>query len=307
MDVFNIDEKTAMFESEAYIKYLNLFQDNDIESLNFNSNGLLNIGGSYIKPPKVKNIFDEINDHIIKKKELSIKYHNIYNNILYSDNPKSLQKDYDNIINQLEIVDKNINKLNEYYELINGKNYDIFIGNIVKENKTLLLKQSELLNINNSDKSSIIKMVKLYNEIFKNVEMLEDAEKKINKIDFYIISLPEFNVKNKKEKVQTPQKMEKEKEELIELELKPKQVSKPNLKVTPQQILSIKSNVKKLIAEKFKFKSKDECISQKHKQSYYMSKPELIDEIEKNKEIKALLPSNYQKLSKEKICEYLNF
>ena len=306
MDVFNIDEKTAMFESEAYIKYLNLFRDNDIESLIFNSNGLLNIGGSYIKPPKVKNIFDEIDEHIIKKKELAIKYHNLYNNILYSDNPKSLQKDYDNIINQLEIVDKNIDKLNQYYELINNKNYNIFIGNIIKENKTLLLKQSELFNINNSDKSSIVKMVKLYNEIFKNVEMLEDAEKKINKIDFYIISLPEFNVKNKKEKVQSPSKIEKEKtkkEELIE----PKQVSKLNLKVTPQQILSIKSNVKKLIADKFKFKSKDECISQKHKQSYYMSKPELIDEIEKNKEIKALLPANYQKLSKEKICEYLNF
>ena len=288
---------------DEYIKYLNLFRDNDIETLNFNQNGLLNINGSYIKPPKIKNIFDEINEHIIKKKELSIKYHDLYNLILYSDNPKLLQKDYDNCVNQLEIVDKNIGLLNQYYEIINGKNYNSFIGNIIKDNSILLLKQSQL-NTNVSDKSSIIKMVKLYNEISKNIEIFDDAKKKINRIDFYIVSLPEFNVKNGKVKVQSPPKKTKiEEEEIIE----PKEISKSNLKVTPQQILSIKSNVKKLIADKFKFKSKDECISQKHKQSYYMSKPEIIDEIEKNKDIKALLPKNYQKLSKEKICEYLNF
>jgi len=305
MEDFDIVKKKAMFESEPYTRYTNLFHENDIELLKFNQNGLININNMFVKPPKIKNIFEEIEGHIILKQQLSIKYHDIYNEILFSDKPNSLKKEYDDIVNQIETIDKNIDEMYQYYETINNKNYENIVEPLIKKQKILLLQQFQLLESPSVEKNKMSKLARLYKELNEISEKINETKKTISKIDFYIVSLPEFNVKNKKNKdIHLPIKLN------VQI-IKPvivepvKKSPKKGLKVTPKQFSSIKDNVKKLIAEKFKFKTKDECASQKHKQQYYMSKPELIEEIEKNKDLKSLLPANYHKLTKEKICEYL--
>lgn len=305
MELFDIQKKIAMFESEAYIKYVNLIQQHNMPLLKYNNNGLINIDGIYIKPPIIKNVFDDIKELTIKKKNLSTRYFDLYNEILYSSNPKNLKNEYDDITLNLANIDIILNRLYQYYEFINKSRYDTIMSPTKNKNDILLVQQKIIIDSKIINKATATKLVKLYTEINKNTEkFLEDNNNRDN-IDYYIVSLPEFNVKNKKQS-----EIPKEIIPKIQIEKKTTPIifpPKQSKKVTPKQIASIKDNVKILMAEKFKFKTKEECLSQKRTQSYYMSKPELIDEIEKNESIKALMPPKYTKLPKDKICDYLFF
>jgi hypothetical protein len=308
MELFDIEKKISMFESEPYIKYVNFIQQYDMSLLKYNNNGLIYINGMYIKPAIIKNVFEDIKEITQKKIELSKKYFDLYNDILYSTNPKDLASEYDNIIVQLTNIDITLDRLHQYYEVINRMKYDNIIGITKNKNDILLLQHKTLIDSNATDKNTVVKLLKLYTEINKNTEKLLEDNKNIDHIDYYIVSLPEFNVKNKKQIIQEPLKQKAEEKEkspvIIPIESKKINVNK---KITPKQLISIKDNVKLLMADKFKFKSKEECFSQKRTQPYYMSKPELIEEIEKNESIKALMPPKYTKLPKEKICDYLFF
>lgn len=326
MELFDIEKKISLFDSESYIKYKNLIQKYDISFLKYNKNGLIYINSMYVKPPIIKNVFEEIKESTLKKTELSKKYFDLYNDILYSSTPHKLEKEYNNISIELSNIDIKLDRLHQYYEIINKIKYDNIIGITKKTINILSVKRATLINSGVIDKKTSSKLVKLYLEIKKNAEKLLEDNKNIDHIDYYIVSLPEFNVKNNNKKIEEePIKKIKETEPIKKIKEKlPIKKSKEKLpinkskenksvssnehkKVSSKELVSIKNNVKLLLAEKFKFKSKDECLSQKRTQPYYMSKPELIDEIENNEEIKSLLPPKYSKLSKEKICDYLFF
>ena len=53
------------------------------------------------------------------------------------------------------------------------------------------------------------------------------------------------------------------------------------------------------------FKNKAECESRSHSADFFTKKPELIEIIKKSPQIEKRLPSNYQGLSKTRICEEL--
>ena len=119
-------------------------------------------------------------------------------------------------------------------------------------------------------------------------------------VDFFIEKLPVLDVKSNSaklpKKVPVPQQKQKATKKTAIV-----------AKVTPQQINAIKDNVKELITQKFKFKTKEECTTRKTSQPYYMSKDNIVEEIEKTPEIKKLMPAKYKTLPKEKICDYLFF
>lgn len=73
--------------------------------------------------------------------------------------------------------------------------------------------------------------------------------------------------------------------------------------ITEPTMIVIKENIKNLIKKTFPFKNKQECLSRT--KSLFMSRDQILEVIEKNGDLKQLLPSNYKKLSKELLCDYL--
>lgn len=72
----------------------------------------------------------------------------------------------------------------------------------------------------------------------------------------------------------------------------------------------VKEKVKKQLLNSwplnlFKFKSNTECKSSKRSASYFVSKSDLIDIIQKDAELSKIFPKNYKSKSKEKLCDIL--
>lgn len=84
---------------------------------------------------------------------------------------------------------------------------------------------------------------------------------------------------------------------------KKKQINKKKPKLSEDTKEEITHNIKALLAKNFAFKDKAQCVSKQRSQSYYASKEEIIEKIEKDPELKRRLPSNYKKLTKDKLCE----
>lgn len=76
-----------------------------------------------------------------------------------------------------------------------------------------------------------------------------------------------------------------------------------NKKLTTDKKEEITSNIKELLAKNFPFKDKPQCVSKQRSQPYYASKEEILEKIEKDPELKKLVPANYKKLTKDKLCE----
>lgn len=75
-------------------------------------------------------------------------------------------------------------------------------------------------------------------------------------------------------------------------------------KLSVDQKVEIKYNIKDLLKNVYKFKDKTECLSKQRSKAFYMSKEDILQEIEKNENLKKLMPSNYKKLTKDKLCEF---
>lgn len=65
----------------------------------------------------------------------------------------------------------------------------------------------------------------------------------------------------------------------------------------------IKPRVKNIIKEAFLFKNKQECLSRT--KALFMSKEQIINVIDKHDDLKAIVPPNYKKLTKEALCGHL--
>ena len=86
--------------------------------------------------------------------------------------------------------------------------------------------------------------------------------------------------------------------------------SKPS---TPEKIATRVTNsdseeqhtITAMIKRFFPFTNNDECVSAKRSLPTYMSKQDIVKQINNNKSLKTLAPKNYRTLSKEKLCEFL--
>ncbi len=81
-------------------------------------------------------------------------------------------------------------------------------------------------------------------------------------------------------------------------------IKKTKSKSSPNVTKVLERN-KEALLKAFKFKTKEECASSKRSQPYYMSKTDLVSTIEKNPDIKKLMPSGYKSKTKEEICDSL--
>lgn len=318
---FDVNEKINLFKSDIYVKYLTALENSD-GNIKYKKDIII-VDNSIIKPPIFKNVFEDINECIIEKKKIMIQYHNIYNKILFSDNPIKFKVQYDEIVLNINKLESRIDKLHLYYATINKNKYNDLIGkykeaydNILNEQKVIYsdekLKSGTVSSMKQViDKAVTIKLVELYK---KNNKYSNDISinKKINyNIDYYIVMLPEFDIDSSSSYISPKKIKEKVIKKSIKNKDKDKEIKKPikisPKKISPEKANVIKENIKELIANKFKFKNKLECLSQKRSQPYFMSKENIIKEIDNTKEIKAIMPLKYKTLPKEKICDHLFF
>lgn len=82
----------------------------------------------------------------------------------------------------------------------------------------------------------------------------------------------------------------------------PKKKPRVKNKLSKETTQVITSNIKELLSD-FAFKTKTECVSKQRTKPYYASKEEILEKIESNPELKKLMPTNYKKLTKDKLCE----
>ena len=270
------------FDQPVYLEYNDVIAKllDKNKNINIKKSGIIETKKRVIVLPKIQNVQLEIINLTKKKASILRDLYLMRNDMLSSDNIDTFKNKYEDIAAKIDDVDGNINTLQQYKINVNNKYY-----------------KSEL-----DDLKQQYKRENIYSEKLKKYELVKHYNG-LN-IDFYIVEMPNIKEKNK---TNTMQETDIDIEE-PEPEPKAKQKPKPKIiknKIEPNKILQIKSNVKKLLQEKFKFSSREECVSSKRSQAYFMSKKDLIEVIANNPEILNLVPSNYKTLSKDEICSYL--
>lgn len=257
------------FDNKKYEEYLKIISD-DLSILNY-KNGWVYHKNYKIKPPKLISISERIkflkNERLKKYEE----YHDVYNNIIDSSDPEKYKIKYDILVNDINKISDNIHSLNQ-------------LSKFIPHNKRL---ETEFVNLQN-EKDEIVKKLLRKNEIKEHLDLkekLNDIEEKLkyNKlqphIDYYIDKLPDLN----------------------NVEAKDDNKTKKYKNISNKQAETIKINVKNLINKEFKFSSLDECLSTK-KAPYWMSKDEIIEQIDNSEIIKSKMPKNFKKLKKNELC-----
>ena len=212
-------------------------------------------------------------------------------------------------------IDKEIEELVEYYKKVN-------LTNLTDKGKN----EAEIKEINNT-------IVSL-NEKFKNDVFKDDIEKKkavdvykkklqekrileqnfFNEINYIILEKPVIKYltgsKAKKEKKEKPKKskvvpkgdIEQVKRYKLKEKIKEKNEKSSNIPIE-ERITKLEKKIKDKFFAEFKFKDEKECASGSHSADYFVKKPQLLKIIKKYPEIKAILPKDYPKLPKDKICK----
>ncbi len=301
---------------ELYTKLMSAIDDNIV----FKKNGVI-INGKTVIPPKIVYVNERLAELKARKHKLLLENYDLYNDIIMIPLEKiknSTKEKYEKLLEDINMIDIEIDNLHNYTGLLHNRSRieldrltDIY-NNSVKEQKLLI-----------DNGNDIDRYLKLHAKIQKTKDTIND-EKSKRIMDFYIEKLPQLSNVVLKEidkipeskpesKEKDPSKKEKTKVEKVKVEKSKAEKTKTDKtktektkKITPKQLETIKSNIKELLGSKYlKAKSKDECVSQKRSQPYYMSLKAILEEIEKQPELKAVLPKNYKTLSKEKLCEYL--
>lgn len=303
LDLYNNLKKKIFKKGSDETKYYN--EDTNNYYVKYNNIELT------IQKPIYKNVFNEMNNIKIKKKNLLIDYNNLRYKIIHNLNNKSDFDKYNSIVLELKDYDERLKELIEYYISANKINRNDREKNNNDINK-LKEEKNKLYNDILEEKDSLLnkKYINDYLELINSYYEKQNYYEKI--IDFYIEELPnieEKNVKIEKPKINKKEKTKKEKtDEEIEKEKlsKLKEKIKDKLNNTPQEKLDkLEENVKKEFFKLFKFKNQKECSSRSYKSDSFMKKPDIIKIISRSKDIEKRLPSNYQSFSKEKICEEL--
>jgi hypothetical protein len=275
-----------------------------------------------LKKPVYKNIFDEINILKNKKKNKKLEYDYLQYRILYNLNSENEFNKYNKLVDELQGIDNEIKDLIECYILINKDN-KIKVDYNTSYYKKLKEEQKELYDkiINeNSDlnnKNNIDNYIKLKNEQFeitdntKNNQQLKQVFS--NYIDYIIIKLPEIiKTTSKQKKTVKKEKKLKEKISLTDdeklKEQNKKLIKKINdklQKIDKDKINRIEKKILDKMFKEFKFKNEEECGSRASSADYFIKKPDLVKIIKKYPEVEKLMSSNYNKLSKDKICKEL--
>jgi hypothetical protein len=300
---FDPEARLNLLNNELFLRYKNMLNADIYEEggLRFNR-GILN---KTLRPPQLINVQKKIEKLKSDRRVLIQTYYDIHATIVNQGDAKQSRREYEEVMAKIYHIDNEVDKLLLYQDKLN-KDDDIEskLKLAVAEKEALEAK----LQKKRSDHKRIIRLHKSIVSMRNNdqtpyidyfidilpvpVEAKDKKEPKNNVVQKHVT--PEVPKPIKPVKVSKPVKTEEE--------LKP---SKPQL--TKDQVDDIKNNVKKLIGDTFKFKSREECTSQKRSQPYYMSKENILKAIENNPDIKKQLPAGYKTLSKDDLCAYLTF
>ncbi len=307
--------KIQLLNDEKIELYKKLLSSDD--KFIFKKNGLV-INGKNIVPPRIIYVNDRLKQLKSDKCKLLIQYHDLYNTIVMipiDKVSKTMQDKYGKLVDNINSIEQEIEELQSY----NGLLHDMtkLESDKLNEKYMNLLREQNMLTNEFGD-------INRYLTLHENVKILQERINEQDKkpsINFYIDELPKLSnvvlksleslpenkpaieIENKPEMEPVIESKKSKKES--KKETKPKKEIKKK-EVSPKQLEIIKDNVKKLLGSKFlKPQSKEECVSQKRSQAYYMSLKSILEEIEKHPELKAILPKNYKTLPKEKLCEYL--
>jgi hypothetical protein len=259
----------------------------DTTTIEFRSN-TMKCGKTILGIPKYKNVQNEIKKLHQQQKGLKLKYTNMYNALINGD--KVDKKTYDSIATDVISIDKKLEYI--LMETYDEASYNVYTE-LVDRYNTLLDKELELSKKSVYDPSVSQEMA----SIFKQKIQLEIQLDEFKNTLFYkeYIKDGDYNLK-KETQIEEPKVVKK------------KVVKKPDVKkvqvLTVDEQKVIKDNIKKLLKETYKFKDKTECLSKQRNKPFYTSKDQILEEIEKNPELKQLMPKNYKNLTKEKLCEY---
>jgi hypothetical protein len=251
--------------------------------------GLIKLKRNDIMIPKIKHVkmrLDEIKRDKVK---------NIKESYLLQEKILGNSSSSDADIAKFQNLHTNINTLNEESQLLHKYIKDV---------------NYKFHGASNNDLNNQYKREKKFTRKKELLQSLKEDEK-LAEIDYYVIKKHKIveqegeveEVSPEETKVKKPKVDKKPKAEKTEKKEAKSPVAK--IVITPQQINQIKTNVRKLLQEKFRFSNKEECASLKRSQAYYMTKEDIIATIEDTPDIKAIMPSNYKSLKKEQICEYL--
>ncbi len=327
-----MEEYINNYNSAEYKDYLNKLQiyydykvkilkkmekKKDIDGLSYNETNekftlKYNNMSLEITKPKYKYIFEEIENIRQEKNKLKVDYKELQYRILHNLNNEADYKKYQKIVDELIKLDNKVKELTEYYIKINSIQSNLETNNKNAINDFTKELESLFAKINDETDSILTrKHINDYLEIMKERHNIKN--KTFKQIDYIITKLPEVKEQNikaivKKDKpVKKPKKVKKTNDEIQkDINSKLKKKIKEKLENTSSKDLNkLEEDIKKKLFKVFRFKNKAECESRSHSADFFTKKPELIEIIKKSPQIEKRLPSNYQGMSKTRICEEL--
>lgn len=236
--------------------------------------------GKKIVPSQCKSLQSEIDRLYTERRDIYFDYKILHDKVLYGNNPQAYRKDIEAKIEDINRIQDQIDSLHKYFEDLEELNTTSqLVMDIAAEKKRSLATNDPILFV-------------------KYMKRLHTLEAELNKqpmpIDYVVYSVAKVaNTTNDEKQVVRDVPL-----------VKPKR-GKALPDITKSDIKAIKQNIKELIKDKFKPKTKEECASQKRSQPYYMKKEDILTTIESNPQIKQVLPANYKALNKEELCKHL--
>jgi hypothetical protein len=228
--------------------------------------------------PRYINIKNKVTELRVKKRFLSLQYFDQYNKLINGlDIDKKI---FDKVVDEINSIEDEIDNL-----------LGLRINNPSKDITSL---QEELSMLDKQDEAIMKKSVfdsKVGNTLAKNFRRKLVIENELKEIGD-----SRYNGFNEFVKVDGYAKA------YVLKESTPKKSSVK--KLSTDQKVEIKDNIKDLLKNVYRFKDRTECLSKQRTKAFYMSKEDILIEIEKNETLKKLMPSNYKKLTKDKLCEF---
>lgn len=249
-------------------------------------------GKQEAKLPKYTNISGYLEKLRETRSVLTKEYSIMYNDIL---NDKTVNKTvYDKIVKDIEEIDNRISELNE-----NKMDIDIGVkrGIIVEKMNDISQSDKQLIESMNTLNPNLYKLLienhKLKRKLFEDLKDIGEATRKDYIKETYTDIKLREDIRLGEDIKDSPIK---EKKKITKTKAQ---------KLSDVQKIEIKDNIKELLKKVYKFKDRAECVSKQRTKPYYMSKEDIIKEIDSNSELKKLMPSNFRSLSKDKLCELL--
>ena len=261
----NLQEMLDMLKTTEYTEFLRILKNADGSSINYEDHKI------YVNTDRhqyiiVPPVVINVDDKLDEYKKKLYGEYRQYNDIYYD----ILNSDTPNEAEYTSIVER-IRRLeknmNTLTEYLYTVNDDTKLSNTIEE-ESAIRKEKE------TEVEAILENRKKLSELRVDIS----KEKAKVEIRYYIEKAPEITERG---------------------------VRRSRKTVSTAQVQTIRSNVKNLIREKFKFTSLEECISKRSTQPYYMSKPDIIKEIDRSNVIKTKMPSGYKRLSKDDLCRAL--